>query len=169
MGARHVLLLLLAPCGRRRGGRLTLSAGIAWARFRRDAVGPGLAGVERAEQMNSLKEIRNIPQGRAVAGSRSRISAAASARARERARFRLRSTVAFPPPRCQHGMAATEERRVGRAGVWCDVLTLPMYTEPYTRTAYGDALTAQIASVSDPPRRRKIDFAMCRRDRRCGC
>ena len=30
-------------------------------------------------------------------------------------------------------------------------------------------LTAQIASVSDPPRRRKIDFAMCRRDRRCGC
>ena len=167
MGARHVLLLLLAPCGRRRGGRLTLSAGIAWARFRRDAVGPGLAGVERAEQMNSLKEIRNIPQGRAVAGSRSRISAAASARARDG--FRLRSMWQFPPPRCQHGMAATEERRVGRAGVWCDVLTLPMYTEPYTRTAYGDALTAQIASVSDPPRRRKIDFAMCRRDRRCGC
>ena len=47
-------------CGRRRGGRLALSAGIAWPRFRRDAVGPGLAGVERAEQMNSLKEIRRI-------------------------------------------------------------------------------------------------------------
>ena len=134
-------------CGRRRGGRLALSAGIAWPRFRRDAVGPGLAGVERAEQMNSLKEIRNIPQGRAVAGSRSRISAAASARARDG--FRLRSMWQFPPPRCQHGMAATEERRVGRAGVWCDVLTLPMCTEPYTSpltlTGYG----------ADTPRWRK--------------
>ena len=122
-------------CGRRRGGRLALSAGIAWPRFRRDAVGPGLAGVVRAEQMNSLKEIRRIAGRGAFASRRSPGGARG-----------VRSMADSTGPRCQHGMAATEERRVGRAGVWCDVLTLPMCTESHTLTLHRLPLpvTAQI-------------------------
>jgi hypothetical protein len=125
-------------CGRRRGGRLALSAGIAWPRFRRDAVGPGLAGVDRAEQMNSLKEIRRIAGRGAFASRRSPGGARG-----------VRSMADSTGPRCQHGMAATEERRVGRAGVWCDVLTLPMCTESHTLTLHRLPLRRRYAALEE--------------------
>lgn len=144
------LLLLLAvwappwwsPCAFRWYRMAAISTRCRWTRTRRRCTGGADEQFEGNSTNSRARSVRFSPgPGR---------------------RARLRSMADSTWPRCQHGMAATEERRVGRAGVWCDVLTLTMCTEPYTNTS-PLTLTAQIRRAGGRY------FAMCRRDRRCGC
>ena len=67
----------------------------------------------------------------------------------------------------RHGCMVRHQkrRRVGRAGVWCDIHTLPKFYRSAPLNSSRVILT--LGRRYAAPRRRY--FAMCRRDRRCGC
>jgi hypothetical protein len=115
-----------SPCAFRWHRMAAISTRCRWTRTRRRCTGGADEQFEGNSTNSRARSVRFSP----VPGRRAR----------------LRSMADSTGPRCQHGMAATEERRVGRAGVWCDVLTLPMCTESHTLTLHRLPLRRRYAA-----------------------